>query len=59
MAASRLKVTYAGAQLSLAKLVEKGILQEATGNRRNRVYIAPEILNIVSSREEGRSPHKR
>jgi Fic family protein len=52
MAASRLKVTYASAQLNIAKLVEKGILNEVTGNRRNRVYIAPEILNVISSREE-------
>jgi Fic family protein len=51
MAAGRLKVTYASAQLNVEKLVRSGILKEATGNRRNRVYVAPEILQIISSRE--------
>jgi Fic family protein len=51
MAAGRLKVTYASAQLNVGKLIKRGILREATGNRRNRVYIAPEILQIISSRE--------
>ena len=56
MAAERLKVTYASAQLNVEKLVKRGILNEATGNRRNRVYIAPEILQIISSRDTPAPP---
>ena len=54
MAADRLKVTYASAKLNVEKLVKNGILFEATGNRRNRTYIAQEIMNIISSRRETR-----
>jgi Fic family protein len=56
MAAGRLKVTYASAQLNVEKLIKRGILREATGNRRNRVYIAPEILQIISSRDTPSPP---
>jgi hypothetical protein len=38
-------------KLNVEKLVKSGILREATGNRRNRIYVAPEILQIISSRE--------
>ena len=51
MAAARLKITYASAQLNVDKLVRAKILREVTGNRRNRVYVAPEIVQIISSRE--------
>jgi len=51
MAAARLKITYASAQLNVDKLVKAEILREVTGNRRNRVYVAPEIVQIISSRE--------
>jgi Fic family protein len=51
MAAGRLKVTYASAQFNVEKLIKRGILKEVTGNRRNRVYIAREILQIISSRD--------
>ena len=54
MAADRLKVTYASAKLNVEKLVKNGILFEVTGNRRNRTYIAQEIMNIISSRRETR-----
>ncbi len=50
-AAARLKITYASAQLNVDKLVKAEILREVTGNRRNRVYVAPEIVQIISSRE--------
>ncbi len=50
-AAARLKITYASAQLNIDKLVKAEILREVTGNRGNRVYVAPEIVQIISSRE--------
>jgi Fic family protein len=43
MAAARLKITYASAQLNVDKLVKAEILREVTGNRRNRVYLAPKL----------------
>ena len=42
-----LAVTQRSAQLMFGKLVSAGMLQEATGQRRNRVFIAPEIIRIV------------
>lgn len=50
-ASERLSVTPRSAQLNIDKLVAAGILKEATGRRRNRVYVAREILSIVE--EEG------
>jgi len=52
MAAKRLQVTYASAKLNVEKLVANGMLKEVTGNQRNRIYIAPEIVDIISSRKE-------
>jgi Fic family protein len=43
---SILGVTPAGSQM-IARLVDRGILREATGRRYNRVFIAPEIVQIV------------
>ena len=43
----RMKVTPRSAQLNIEKLVERGILREATGQQRNRVYIATEIVSII------------
>lgn len=45
-AAERLRVTFRAAQINIDKLVETGVLREATGKKRNRVYIAPETLAI-------------
>jgi Fic family protein len=42
-----LGVTPRGAKLNIEKLVEQGILHEATGQRRNRVFTASEILEII------------
>ena len=50
-AAKRLDVTYPSAQLNVGKLVEHGILREGTGRRRNRVFIAREILRIIDAPE--------
>lgn len=48
--ASRLaRVTFRAAQLNVDKLADLGILKETTGQRRNRVYTAPDILKIYES----------
>lgn len=54
MAAKRLHVTYVSAKLNVEKLVKNGMLKEVTGNQRNRMYIAPEIMDIISSRKESK-----
>lgn len=46
-ACERLKITPRSAQLNIDKLVKLGVLREATGQRRNRVYVATEIVDIV------------
>jgi len=43
----RMKVTPRSAQLNIEKLVARDILSEATGQQRNRVYIATEIVSII------------
>jgi Fic family protein len=47
----RMKITPRSAQLNIDKLVEKGILREATGQQRNRVYIATEIVAVIERDE--------
>jgi Fic family protein len=47
----RLGITPRSAQLNIDKLHRAGIVQEATGHRRNRIYIAPEIIRIVEEHE--------
>jgi cell filamentation protein, protein adenylyltransferase len=44
----RLHVTYPTAQAYVFELVKAGILVEVTGHRRNRVFLASRILDIVS-----------
>jgi hypothetical protein len=44
-------ITPRSAQLNIDKLVERGIIREATGRRRNRVYVATEIVGIVERQE--------
>ena len=44
----RLEVTFRTAQLNVEKLVADGILVEVTGKERNRVYLASEIVRIVT-----------
>lgn len=43
-----LKVTYPSAQQKIETLVSAGILREVTGRKRNRVYLAPKILSIIT-----------
>ncbi len=46
-AAKQLRVTPATASTNLKKLVDFGIVTEATGRTRDRIYIAREILGFV------------
>jgi Fic family protein len=46
-AARLLEVTHRAASLNVAKLVRAGILEEATGRRRGRIFVAREILRAV------------
>ena len=45
--ARKFSITPRSAQLNIEKLVASKILREATGKRRNRIYIAPEILSAI------------
>lgn len=42
-----LGVTRRSAQINVDKLVAAGILREATGKQRNRVYVADDIIRAV------------
>lgn len=46
--ARRLNVTYPAAKNNIAKLIKAGILKEVTGTKRNRIYIAMEVLEIIN-----------
>ena len=50
-ASQKLAITPRAAQHNIDKLVAAGILEEATGQRRNRVYLAPRILSIIEEQE--------
>jgi Fic family protein len=47
----RLSVTPRSTQLNIDKLVTAGILTEATGQKRNRVFVAPEIIAVIEESE--------
>lgn len=47
-----LKVTYPSANLTVQRLVKAGILSEVSGQRRNRVWLAPGVLQILSPSKE-------
>ncbi len=44
-----LRINFVGAQRLIDQLIEAGMLREITGGRRNRIYRADEILNIMES----------
>ncbi|MDB5414289.1 MAG: filamentation induced by cAMP protein Fic [Rubritepida sp.] len=46
-----LNVTFPAASTAIAQLREAGILRERTGYARNRIYVAPEVLAIMGSRQ--------
>lgn len=43
------RVTFRAAQLNVDKLLDLGILTETTGQRRNRIYTAPDVLQIYGN----------
>lgn len=45
----RLDVTHVSAQRSVERLVDLGVLEEITGQLRNRLYLAREILDTVNA----------
>lgn len=47
-----LGITHRAASLNVDKLVEEGILTEATGRRRDRIYLAPEIVRLLDGSVE-------
>jgi Fic family protein len=51
-AASLLQVTWRTAKNTIRRLEGAGILVEITGQSNNRVFVAEEILNIVSGKEQ-------
>jgi Fic family protein len=42
-----LGVTFASASASVRKLVAAGVLEEATGRKRDQVFVAPEIVRFI------------
>jgi Fic family protein len=50
--AADLNITRRAAQQNIDKLVDAGILTEITGKERNRIYLAQEIYDIVSTEGE-------
>jgi Fic family protein len=51
IASKLLDVTPRSAQLNVNKLVSAGILKEATGKKRNRIYVASEIISSIEKGE--------
>jgi Fic family protein len=51
--AKLLGVTPRSAQLTIGKLAQAGILEEATGRKRDRVFVARRILRILEADEPG------
>ncbi len=42
-------VTYVAGKRNVGKLVHAGILEEASHRRRNRIFVAPELLRILEA----------
>jgi Fic family protein len=51
-----LGVTHRSASLSVARLVEAGILAEIGNRTRNRLFVAPGILAAIEGRDDGSPP---
>ena len=47
--AKRVDVSYQMVQRAVDFWIEHGLLEEATGQRRNRIFVAPEIFRIMAS----------
>lgn len=48
-----LGVSFASAQNNVMRLVKLGILKEVTGRKRDRIFIAPEILQLTGASDFG------
>ena len=48
-ASQMLNLTFRSAQANVQRLVEAGILVERTGGRRNRIFVAPEIVSLIET----------
>lgn len=48
-AADKLGISFPGASRHINNFVDKGILREVSGWRRNRIFLAPEILRISNA----------
>ncbi|MFQ5779196.1 MAG: Fic family protein [Nitrospiria bacterium] len=48
-ASKLLNITPRAAQLNVEKLIKAGILREATGRQRNRIFLATEIVNVIEA----------
>jgi hypothetical protein len=48
-----LGVSFASAQNNVMRLVKLGILREVTGRKRDRIFIAPEILQLTGASDLG------
>ena len=49
MARGLLDVTPVSAQRSVERLIDLGVLEEVTGQQRNRIYVAREILRTANA----------
>jgi cell filamentation protein, protein adenylyltransferase len=54
MAQKVLKVSFLSAQNNVLRLVRVGILREMTGGKRNRIFIAPDIMKITGFSDDDR-----
>ena len=50
MASGLLDVTTVSAQRSVERLIDLGVLEEVTGQQRNRIYVAREILRTANAK---------
>ena len=48
---SVLNLTYVSVQKNIEKLVEAGILREVTGRKRDRIYVAQQIIDILEKQD--------
>jgi len=49
LARQLLGTSYLSAQNNVMRLVKLGVLREITGRKRNRIFIAPEILRLTGA----------
>ncbi len=47
--AQRMGISYQMAQRGVEFWIEEGLLQEGTGQQRNRIYLAKEILQLMAA----------